>query len=215
MKYGFKNVNHFKAVNGKQFDPKKLLEDNVITIRCYYDLIDGRHEHAGMSSLGGIGCTMSHYYLWKHCVDNNLPYIIITEEDNKFNDDIISKDDEENILNALSKDNGLFIGSFMHNFYTIPKFFGTQFCVIKNETCKILMDNCFPIDVQTDSYITHLVNMGYINLDGYRLTHQKSHPSSIQDICVKCILPRKKIYYIIFVMFILLIFFLFIYYKCK
>jgi hypothetical protein len=213
--HGFKNVNHFQAVNGKKFDPKKLLQDNIISIRCYYDLIDGRTEHQGMPGLGGIGCTMSHYTLWKHCVDNNLPYIIITEEDNKFFKRISNKD-EQNIQNILSKDNSIFLGSNMRsNDNILPRFWGTQFCIIRNDTCKILIDYCFPIDVQTDSYISHLSNIGYINIDGYNLTYQKLHISSIQDVCVKCILPKGNRFYISIIILIIILSLLFVYYRHK
>lgn len=212
--HGFKNVNHFQAVNGKKLDPKKLLQDNLISVRCYYDLIDGRNEHAGMPGLGGIGCTMSHYTLWKHCVDNNLPYIIITEEDNKFSNDL-SEEDEQNIINTISKNRGFFIGSNIHNNHIIPKFWGTQFCVVRNDTCKVLVDYCFPIDIQTDSYITHLSNMDYINLEGYKLTYQNMHVSSIQNLCVKCMLPKTYKFYIYIIIFIIILIFLFFRYRYK
>jgi len=55
---GFKNVNYFKAVDGRKFDVGELIENNIITIRSYNDLIFGRHEHSGMSSLGAVGCTL-------------------------------------------------------------------------------------------------------------------------------------------------------------
>jgi GR25 family glycosyltransferase involved in LPS biosynthesis len=182
---GFKNVNHFKAVDGRKFNAKKLLEDNIISIRCYHDLVYGRTQDSGMPSLGGIGCTMSHFNIWKYCVDKNFPYIIITEDDNKFIDGI-SKNDEKNILDCVSSENGIFVGENLNMIKSVDSvdnihFFGTQFCVVSKEACKILMYNCFPIDIQTDAYIAHIANMGYINLKGYKMSEQKLHTSSVQS----------------------------------
>lgn len=182
---GFKNVNHFKAVDGRKLNAKKLLEDNTISIRCYHDLVYGRTQESGMPSLGGIGCTMSHFNLWKYCVDKDFPYIIITEDDNKFINGI-SKKDEKNILDVVSSANGIFVGVNLNTIKSVDSvdnihFFGTQFCVVSKEACKILMYNCFPIDVQTDAYIAHIANMGYINLKGYKITEQNLHESSVQN----------------------------------
>ena len=67
---GFTNINHFQAIDGRKFEPKKLLGDNIITIRSYYDLVDTRTQHSGLPGLGAVGCTMSHNKLWQKCVDN-------------------------------------------------------------------------------------------------------------------------------------------------
>ena len=50
---GFANVNHFKAINGKKFKPIDLKNNNIITIRSFNDLVNGREQHSGLS---GIGC---------------------------------------------------------------------------------------------------------------------------------------------------------------
>ena len=209
-KIGFTDVNHFQAVNGKKFKPAKLLEDKVISFRCYRDLVKGRIEHCGMPTLGGIGCTMSHYTLWKHCVDNNLPYIIITEEDNIFKNDI-SKEDESNILNAITDTNGIFIGVNIDRRYKIIEFTGTQFCVLSNDACKVLVNYCFPIDVQTDAYIAYLASAGFLSLAGYGLTTQRSHKSYIQDVCVACNISKYATDYNYVLLFIVMFFILLFY----
>ena len=97
---GFKDVNHFKAIDGRKFVVDDLIENNTITIRSYNDLIFGRHEHAGIPSLGAIGCTLSHLSLWKLCVDFNMPYIIICEDDVFFGTCTLSPDIQYIISNA-------------------------------------------------------------------------------------------------------------------
>lgn len=39
----------------------------------------GRTERSRIS-LGTIGCALTHLSLWKLCVDNNYPYIIIADD---------------------------------------------------------------------------------------------------------------------------------------
>ena len=80
IKRGFSNINHFQAIDGRKFTPKKLLKDNIISTRAYHDLKHGRSDNISISSLGAIGCTLSHRELWKLCSEE-LPYIIIAEDD--------------------------------------------------------------------------------------------------------------------------------------
>jgi GR25 family glycosyltransferase involved in LPS biosynthesis len=198
---GFANINHFQAIDGRKFEPKKLLEDDIITIRSYYDLVDTRTQHSGLPSLGAVGCTMSHNKLWQKCVDNNFPYIIILEDDVDLPDKITSEQLEK-ITNILSKEKSVYISS---NSASDNFLFGTHFCILSNEACEELIKNTFPIDVQTDAYISHKNNTGKINVENFKLADQKSHKSSIQDICFKCSLPDGLSFYVIIIILILFI----------
>src|SRR3990167_3975338 len=107
---GFKNVNHFSAVPGRKMDIKKLRDEGIISIRSYDDLLSGRSDSSGMSSLGAIGCTLSHYELWKLCIDKNLPFITIAEEDNRMEGKLAQKD-LKFIQKVLAKPNSVFVSS--------------------------------------------------------------------------------------------------------
>lgn len=198
---GFMNINHFQAIDGRKFEPKKLLEDDIITIRSYYDLVDTRTQHSGLPSLGAVGCTMSHNKLWQKCVDNNFPYIIIFEDDVELPDKITSEQLEK-ITNILSKEKSVYINS---NSSSGNFLFGTHFCILSNEACEELIKNTFPIDVQTDAYISHKNNIGKINVENYKIAGQKTHKSSIQDICFKCFLPNGILFYLLIILGIILI----------
>ena len=201
---GFKNVNHFSAVDGRKFKPIDLLKNDIITTRSYQDLVYGRDQHKGLSSLGAIGCTMSHDTLWNLCIKNNFPYIIILEDDVKLPKSIKQKDIDK-INNILSKKNSIFISAniFKNDKYT--RFFGTHFYILSNSSCKELIKNTFPIDIQTDWYIAHMDNIKKVNVEGFQIVKTNSHKSSIQDVCVKCILPKNSVYYLIFICFIFFI----------
>ena len=185
---GFKNVNHFSAVDGRNFKPIDLLKNDIITTRSYEDLVYGRDQHKGLPSLGAIGCTMSHDTLWNLC---------ILEDDVKLPKSIKQKDIDK-INNILSKKNSIFISAniFKNDKYT--RFFGTHFYILSNSSCKELIKNTFPIDVQTDWYIAHMDNIKKVNIEGFQIVKTNIHKSSIQDVCVKCILPKNSVYYLIF-----------------
>ena len=201
---GFKNINMFEAINGEKMNILNLRKNNIISIRTYNDLLNGRNEHSGIPGLGAIGCSLSHYYLWKKCIDENLDFITIIEDDLKIAN--ITQKDIENIQNIITKDKGLFISSKNPITDSIYEFNGTHFYIASNSACKELIKYMFPIDTQVDFYMSHLKNIGYINLEGYPILSQKIHFSSIQDVCIKCYLPKNILFYIIiFVLIIILI----------
>lgn len=43
-----------------------------------------------------------------------------------------------------------------------------------------------------------------INIEGYKFAGQNYHPSSIQDVCIKCNLPSDLLFYIIIISVIIL-----------
>ena len=202
---GFKSVNHFKAIDGRKFDVDELIENNTITIRSYNDLIFGRHEHSGMTTLGAIGCTLSHLSLWRLCVDYNMPYIIICEDDVNINKDL-SKKDIKNIVESITKENGVFV-STSTNFSKENEimFFGTHFYILSQGACKQLIKHAIPIDVQTDLYLGNMSRRNLINLNGYKIYKQKLHKSSIQLRTIKPYLPKSIWFYMIVLTFIICI----------
>lgn len=201
-KVGFKNISHFQAVDGREFVPINLIDKNLITIRSYNDLISNRHQHSGLPSLGAVGCTMSHNELWKLCIEKNLPYICIAESDLYINK--ISSKSQKKIQEILKKPNSAFVSAHI-NTKKILKFMGTHFCIISLSACKELVKQAFPIDVQTDAYISHMDNIGKINLGGFPIGKQKKHISSIQELCIKCNLPASTSFYFFFVLKIILL----------
>ena len=90
----------------------------------------------------------------------------------------------------------------------VYQFMGSHFYIASNGACKNLIKYMFPIDIQVDYYMAHLKTLGYINLEGYPVINQKIHFSSIQDICVKCFLPKNTLFYVLIIVFIFILIFL-------
>lgn len=230
LKYaGFTNVNHFKAINGRNFNIKQLLKDKTISTRSYIDLKYGRSQHSGIPSLGAIGCTMSHYSLWKKCIESNFPYIIIIEDDVNIPDKIDEKQ-LKYITNILKKEKNGYISTRNKK---LDDFFhcGTHFCILSKEVCKELVKDAFPMEIQTDAYIWHKHNIGDINIEknDYFSTsnsflnknnrnNKNFFGSTTQDECFKCLIPSslkttKVLPFLLFVILIILFIYIF-YIKC-
>lgn len=210
---GFTDINHFKAVDGRKFTPEYLMKNKLITIRAYNDLIYNRHEFAGIPSLGAVGCTMSHHKLWEKCVRDNIPYMIILEDDVALPDHLEQRDVKK-INNILSKGDSVNLSSLI-NFINPEIFFGTQIYIITQKACKELIKDTYPIDVQTDWYMSHKNNTNDINIETYELAGQKLHKSSIQNMCFKCFLPNSSTFYIILLLLIVVFILYMIYKKYK
>lgn len=206
--HGYKNIHFFPAIIGKKIILENLVKDNLISIRAFEDLKGNRQQHSGIPSIGAIGCLLSHYMLWKKCIDEKFPYIIIVEDDVKLNK--IKQNDINKIIQAITKPNGGFISTKVNKKNNITSLYQLHFCILSYEACKELVDHVFPIDVQADPYIAYLDTIGKINIDGFKIADQRSKittNSKVQDICVKCILPNNFYFYLIIGIIILSIFF--------
>jgi GR25 family glycosyltransferase involved in LPS biosynthesis len=61
-------ANYFKAINGNN----SVEHYNKLNIKQAGKFKKGK--------LGVLGCFLSHYYLWKQCVDDNIPYLILEHD---------------------------------------------------------------------------------------------------------------------------------------
>ena len=216
---GFTNINYFKAFNGKELDLDLIKNNKIISIRSYNDIKNFREQKAGMPSLGAVGCAMSHYLLWKKCIDENMDYITIVEDDVYFSNNF-SDEDLQFIDKVLSQAKSAFFGSKIYKDINIIEMIGMQFYTISKGACEELVKDMFPIDVQVDFYVSHLNTTGKINVDGKPLANQRMHKSSIQDFCVKCLLPKGNNFYIglgliSLAIIILIVYFWYLFVKCK
>jgi len=203
-KYGFTDINHFKAIDGRKFKPYELKENGFLTSRSYNDLINGRSQHSGLGKLGAIGCTLSHASLWKKCIDENIRFITIVEEDVLFKDKIDEKLCKL-ILDSVNKKNGIFVGTNVEKNKKNTSFIGLQFYVVSNGACKELVENVFPINVQTDWYMADLDLFKKVDITGYPISTQKYHKSSIQLSCILCDLPKSPFWYILLLVFLVVL----------
>lgn len=192
---GFSNIKHFPAIDGRKYKPKKLINDGIISNSAYVELLGGRQRIAGLPSLGAIGCSLSHYSIWKICVEENLPYIIAVEEDCYM--PVIKKHDLFKIRNILRKNNSVFVSTYMLDKGKVTMFMLTHFCILSQGACKKLIEHMFPIETQIDAYMASLDTRKIIHLDGFFLASQDLfHFSVVQDRKYQYLLPNDMWYYV-------------------
>lgn len=76
------NLEYFDAINGLEYKT----HIDKLNIKPKYFFKEGR--------AGVFGCFLSHYYLWKKCVEDNIPYLILEHDGyiiKKIPDDILTK----------------------------------------------------------------------------------------------------------------------------
>ncbi|CAG2220126.1 GLT25D [Mytilus edulis] len=69
----------FSAVDGRKLNPERLAELGVTILPGYEDMSLKRNM-----TYGEVGCTLSHYFIWKDMIANNYNKIWIIEDDASF-----------------------------------------------------------------------------------------------------------------------------------
>jgi GR25 family glycosyltransferase involved in LPS biosynthesis len=77
----------FPAIYGKKYKDNKLFMDKISLLTQLKIHFNRRNTHGEINSFGAIGCSLSHYYLWKSFMDEKLDeeYLKFFKEDNENN----------------------------------------------------------------------------------------------------------------------------------
>ena len=230
--FGFKNINHFQAIDGKKLDLTQLRKDGTIGDRVLYDLLNGRNDHMGIPSMGAIGCYLSHIRIYNLMKEKGIDYSIILEDDVEINNfDIKSMNNSLTKLYSRSPNSIVTFGfsifpkgirfssqlsgrnkdkNIDKNIDRLTNFYGTHMYIVSLDFINSILPFIFPIEVQIDSVFPSLGRHNIIELYGTKkeIATQKSHKSSIQDDVFKnfkFILPRSGWFYISIIFIILVI----------
>ena len=155
------------AVDMRKPDMSNLYKDNRISLYTKFT-IQKKHrcDHKQIDRTGAIGCTLSHYNVWKKIIDNNISIAIIMEDDmhlmNNFYEglqkELVKYNKEFDILN---------IGYFKNYYSEVDNsklYFGTGCYIVTKEACETLCKYVFPIDTHVDAYFFLLNQFGYIKM---------------------------------------------------
>ena len=139
------------SVDGLKLDNPK----SYLSLRAFYDFDKKKSDHRAITTLGAIGCYMSHENAWKRIIVKDKPEIIIeddvTIEDknylDKVNEWIMSYHNKPRIkwlqYGYLSKDPILYWGAGAY--------------LINPLAAKILLENSRPIEMMPDLYMHHII----------------------------------------------------------
>lgn len=169
-------ITRFSAFDGKEINFDSL-PPNFVTEEGQTMVLRNAYKKFGVDlTYGALGCALSHYTLYKECLDNNYESIVIFEDDVAY----FRENFEENLLKAYELDFNefdiLYLSYYKHfqgkssyNSNIIPKnlnkdinfvinpvvlpAFGCYAMLITNRGAKTLVENMFPITLQIDTEI--------------------------------------------------------------
>lgn len=212
---GFPSCVIFEGIDGKLYKDKL---PQTVGVWEEYILKNGiqRTNHEQFSTYGAIGCYLSHTTIWKDMMENGYERVLIFEDDIWFCNNFIEKV-KERALYIPEEYDFLFLDvakSFSSTrvnryFQRINElFFGLHAYIISSNAAKVLLPRIFPIEIQIDSYISYLGNLGNLNMYFTSdLCGQKIHFSSIQTMCNSCDVKKSgNNFNIIFALFFVSIF---------
>lgn len=150
----------FDAVDGRQLTPSKIAE------YCDMDVVN---KYPDWLTKGMIGCCLSHYFIYRKIVENNIPMACILEDDAivtaEFNSilEAIEKNTTKDTLTMLhyASWNGLKLtkknipDTGQYGFYEpeeIKKMNSTAGYIVTREICERLIDILLPIHMGPDSW---------------------------------------------------------------
>ena len=162
-----KKYERISAVDMRKPDMAKLYKDDRVSLYTKFT-IQKKHrcDHKQIDRTGAIGCTMSHYNVWKKIIDNNIPIAIIMEDDmhlmNNFYDSLQKE------LKKYNKEFDILNIGYLKNYFSeidnSKLYFGTGCYIVTKEACEILCKHVFPIDTHVDAYFFLLNHFGYIKM---------------------------------------------------
>jgi GR25 family glycosyltransferase involved in LPS biosynthesis len=208
------------AVDGKEL--KDLNTDPDLSYRARRDITRIRSAHEGLHTPGAVACYKSHRKVWKHIIDNKIPYAKIFEDDFRVRKEVVKK--MKCIVENLPQDFDVFLlcDLLVPELQPAPIAGNPDILKVNGffmfltgyyltlEGAKILYDLSFPAEVQVDVYMSLLTAEKKISVYcmKYPLLYQPLEPwnSDIQTLCFKCFLPGESQFYIgsIFVVILLL-----------
>ena len=168
-------TSRIEAVNGKLIDLNSI-NTNVISKQAIGDAIKNIRVYTTMT-IGGIGCALSHYYIYKYIVANKINRCLILEDDIELKPDFISKCIDINKQLHLNNETDfdlLFLGyhdtsnkysqEYKGIFRKFNRIYGLFGYIVSYKGAQKLLSNVFPLIQQIDSEISN--NSSTINILG-------------------------------------------------
>lgn len=165
----------FKAVDAKHIDIDKLHKHSVVGdygIKCIRR--GDKYYHHELTP-GAVGCYLSHVHIWKKIVDENIPYMLIFEDDAVV--DNIGMIELNIRLNKLPDDWHVYMIGAPHSILEvnqtdnkelqkISRFCGLHAYIMNYQGAKKILEEgkLFPINQQIDTHMSELAQDHGLNI---------------------------------------------------
>jgi len=150
----------FNAIDGSQLNLSKLISNNIIGETGLRSIENKKRiYHYELTNLNAIGCFLSHYYLWHQILNTNGDNFLIFEDDTIFNS--ISLYEINYRLSNIPNDWDIYLLSNPNSAYQktnkkVHRFFLLNAYIINKKGINKIIDKCFPINQQLDSFLSDL-----------------------------------------------------------
>lgn len=168
-----------QAIDGQKLTNDELIDlanNNIFTMDFIKKVLDKNIKKDPTTSLGAIGCALSHIRIWKRIVDENIAEAIIFEDDIEMNDNFVQEISKLEPYLPKNYDMihlGYGLKSLLGIRQIINKYFvKTNSCmsgfgyILSNKGAKKLLEHIFPISAPYDVEITKKIS----NLDIYLIS---------------------------------------------
>lgn len=184
----FSNLERFSAIDAKTMNDSYI--NSIIDISAQKGVFGKRDYHEELNGKGSVGCYLSHFTLWKKCIELNEP-ILIMEDDIDFANNFMEKLE---IVHTYLPQKGLTLFNYQFNtkpekinkyIFKVKHFFFLQFYTITPEFIKEVYPFLFPIKYQIDSVLSFLspfVNIYAVSYDNKPLVVQIKSKSDVQTV---------------------------------
>jgi len=163
------NIKRFSAVDGLTLEISK---NSLISNQTKYNILNNtRRSHGEINTPGAIGCSLSHFNVWKKFLETKAPYCLVLEDDA-----MIPKGFAEIIANAskalkeLKRFDVWLLSYRLYEPQTIPLtqtwkspiyFWGTSSYIISRRGVEALSEGFFPIECHLDKYMSLKNGLGH------------------------------------------------------
>jgi GR25 family glycosyltransferase involved in LPS biosynthesis len=158
-----KTLERFSAIDGSKI---QVAGNPQISNQTQHNIMHKtRRSHGEINTVGAIGCSLSHYAVWKRFLETDAPYCLVLEDDAE-----ISEGFSQKVAASASADAEgippfdvwmLSYRLYDMTLHAIPKsdwkspvyFWGTSSYIVSREGAKRLAEGFFPIESHLDKYI--------------------------------------------------------------
>jgi GR25 family glycosyltransferase involved in LPS biosynthesis len=152
------NIQRVSAVDGAKINPvKSRYISNQTKINILHKT---RRAHGEIDTIGAIGCSLSHYSVWKKFLETDSPYCLVLEDDAQVRSGLA-----ELVIDASHDIPDFDVWLLSYKLYDktlLPvgkawkspvNFWGTSAYIVSRAGAKRLMEDFFPIECHLDKYM--------------------------------------------------------------
>jgi len=187
-------MKRFNAIDGGKLD---IMNDDRLPLMTKYNIkYKTRRSHEELSTQGGVGCALSHIAVWEWMIENEVPVILVMEDDAKIENDFVGRMNRVIQKSPLLQDtakwdilvmtgtrNGVKSIESEKTVCSMDAFIGLQCYVITLECARMFVKEAYTIHLHIDMWM-----MIYKRVHGLTLlcfsdytVHQRSSRTDIQQ----------------------------------